>query len=810
MNNCQFYKKIYAAIAVCILAVSCGSDIKIDPSRKVLFDDGWSFRFASEPESAMRPVDIPHDWSVEPEAATLAGLDSGPFDPDGDYQKGFMLGGTAVYRNSFTLDSNDAGKNVILYFEGVYNRSKVKVNGLEAGSNVYGYQSFRVDITSLCKPYPEVNTVEVLCENEGKNTRWYSGSGMFRNVWLMKIPKNNIDEWNVFARTLSADRKSATVLLTSDVPYDARVDIYSPNGKKVASGKLSEKINIKKPALWSPDSPSVYKAVVSNGDDQVCIKFGIRTISVSREQGFLLNGEPLLLKGGCVHHDHGILGAASYDMAEDRKIQLLKDNGYNAVRCSHNLPSEHFLDACDSIGIMVLDECFDQWLRAKNEDDYHLFFAERYLEDLSTMIRRDRNHPSVVMWSIGNEIPGRHTDEGREAAAKMRECIYALDGTRPVTAALCTWDDFPMNWTEDSQKAAESLDVVGYNYIDRAYERDLEKYPERIILGTESYAARAANMWNHVEAQTAVIGDFVWTAQDYLGESGIGYAMFNRPGVRTPFFAAYPYFNGWCGDIDLIGQKKPQSYYRDVIWGEAPVTVGVRLPAPDGYMARVSGWGYGPEVNAWEDPAVFFTEHNIPNIVHEAEGETFDLAAALETLSSKPITVRVYSRAGAVRLYLNGRLLGEKSPDELHVAEFQTVYEPGTLTAVNVEDGKETDRFDLCSSGKAAKLILLADKKEIAPDGRALCYVTAKLVDADGRMVQDFENKVKFSVDNGRLLASGNANPTDMESFRNPEPRLYGGCALAIVSAPAGTSGKIRLTASVAGIPDASVIIDVR
>ena len=797
-------------MAAIMLAVSCANDLRPDPSRKVLFDDGWMFRFASEPEAAIRPVNIPHDWSVEPEAVSLAGLDSGPFDPEGDYQKAYMSGGSAVYRNSFILDREDAGKNVVLYFEGVYNRSRVLVNGMEAGSNVYGYQSFRVDVTSLCRPYPETNTVEVLCENEGKNTRWYSGSGMFRHVWLMKLPGNHLDEWDIFVRTLTADSSSASVVVDSDVPSDAEVDIYSPKGRKVASGKFAEEIRINKPALWSPDSPSLYKAVVSNGDDRICIRFGIRVVSVSREKGFLLNGEPLLLKGGCVHHDHGLLGAASYDMAEDRKIQLLKDNGFNAVRCSHNLPSEHFLEACDSIGMMVLDECFDQWFMAKNDDDYHLFFAERYLEDLSTMIHRDRNHPSVVMWSIGNEIPGRHTDEGREAAAKMRERIYALDGTRPVTAALCTWDNLPMNWMEDSQKAAESLDVVGYNYIDWAYERDLENHPDRIILGTESYASRAANMWNLVEAQTAVIGDFVWTAQDYLGESGIGYAMFNRPGVETPFFAAYPYFNGWCGDLDLIGQKKPQSFYRDVIWGEAPITIGVRLPAPDGYRAHVSGWGYGPEVNAWEDPAIFFTEHNLPNIVHEADGEEFDLAGALATLSSKPLTVRVYSRAEAVRLYLNGKLLGEQVPDDLHIAAFQTVYEPGTLTAVNVENGEEKNCSVLSTSGRPSRLLLLADKTKIAADGRALCYVTAKLVDADGRTIQDFERKVKFSVDNGKLLACGNANPTDMESFRNPEPRLYGGCALAIVSAPAGTTGKIRLTASADGLPDASIVVGVQ
>ena len=799
----------FAGVLACALIVSCSAPKGPDPSRSVLFDDGWTFRFVSEPEDAMRPVDVPHDWSVEPEAALLAGLDSAPFDPDGDYQKGYLLDGTAVYRNSFTLDRADARKRIVLYFEGVYNRAKVFVNGVEAGSNVYGYQSFRTDVTAFCKPSPEENVVEVLCENEGKNTRWYSGSGIFRHVHLMKLPENYIDEWDVFVRTLSADRSSARIVFTSESVPDAEVTVYAPNGRRVASGRLSEEIVVNKPQLWSPDSPSVYRAVVSNGDDCIGIKFGIRTVEVSREAGFLLNGEPLLLKGGCVHHDHGLLGAASYDMAEERKIQLLKDNGYNAVRCSHNLPSEHFLEACDSIGIMVLDECFDQWFVAKNDDDYHLFFAERYLEDLSTMVRRDRNHPSVVMWSIGNEIPGRHTDEGREAAARMRERIYLLDGTRPVTAALCTWDTFPLNWTEDSWKAAESLDVAGYNYIDWAYRRDLEKYPELVILGTESYAARAANMWNLVEEETGVIGDFVWTAVDYLGESGIGYVMFNRPGVRTPFFAAYPYFNGWCGDIDLIGQKKPQSYYRDVIWGEAPVTMGVRIPAPEGYAPRVSGWGYGPEVNAWEDPSVFFTEHNLPNIVHEAEGETFD-RAALDNISDKPVTVRVYSRAESVRLYLNGSLVGEAAPDELHVASFETPYVPGTLTAVNVEDGKEGDKFELSTSGKPAALRLVADRDRISADGRSLCYVTAELVDAEGRRIQDFEHKVRFSVENGRILASGNANPTDMESFRSSEPRLYGGCALAILSAPEGTVGKIKLTATIDGLASSDIVIAVR
>ena len=782
--------------------------------RKACFDSDWKFQYgtmkAESPnfdDSRWRRIDLPHDWSVETEAASQAGDNVGPFSRKsiGRDATGHTVGGEGWYRKHFTLTDFDAQREQLgLYFEGAYYEAEVWLNGRRVGQNRYGYSSFRMDITQALRPSGQENVVAVRVRNEGKNTRWYSGSGLYRHVWLIRTPRLHVDPWDTSIRG-DGELTITTIVYNDNAGQrQARLsaDILAPDGRRVARAKAKTTVagqgrqevtltaRVKHPQHWSPETPRRYRLVLRAEDaqtgqvDRLEQSFGIRTLEFSAERGFLLNGQPTLLRGGCVHHDNGLLGAAAYDRAEDRKLQLLKNEGFNAVRCSHNLPSEHFLDACDSLGLMVIDECFDQWLVAKNPDDYHRHF-DRYCEDdLAVMLRRDRNHPSVIMWSIGNEIPGRIEPSGMKAAERLRQTVLRYDTSRPVTAAICDWDNPGHPWEEEAERAFQSLDVGGMNYLFHHYEPDHERYPDRIMYGAESFPKRASENWKLVETHPYVIGDFVWTAMDYLGEAGIGSAGIQPEGKEQTFFQAWPWYNGWCGDIDLIGQKKPQSYYRDVVWGRKPVTMAVETPVPAGHHMSVSLWGWQLEQQSWTFPAI-------------AEG----------TL----LTVNVYSRAPRVRLYLNDELLGEQSTSETFWTAFRVPYRTGELRAVAVNDGQEAGEFRLQTTSRPTGLRLTADNQELRANGTDLSYVTIELVDAQGRVVtSDSERSISITVSgDGQLLASGNASPTDMESFRSPSPRLHQGRALAIVRSTR-FAGQAVVTVSSAGLPTQTLILRTR
>lgn len=777
--------------------------------RKTCIDEGWRFHYGEAAEavspdyddSSWRTLSLPHDWCVETEAAEAAGGEHiGPFSRSsvGGNSTGQTVGGEGWYRKTFTLGKEDKNKRIMLYFEGAYNHTTVWVNGRKAYFNHYGYQSFRFDATEFCKAPGKENVITVKVTNNGMNTRWYAGAGIYRHVWLVKTPQLHLDTWHNYIHTSEVTEGNATVnvetLLKNEqsrkLKGEVTVQLLDKDGNIVASGRQEVGVDgngekevrfgmqVAKPQLWSPGSPYLYKAVItvkdrkSGDEDRTMTRFGIRTLVFSADKGFLLNGKSVLLHGGCVHHDNGLLGAAAYDAAENRKITLLKNEGFNALRTAHNMTSEHFLEACDSIGMMVVDEAFDQWLQAKNKDDYHQYFKEYSDRDMQTMILRDRNHPSIIMWSIGNEIPGRITAEGQAVAARLRNTILALDTTRPLTAAIPSWDDFRHSWDDDNNLAFKSLDVGGYNYLYDKYEHDHQSYPDRVMVGLETYPKRAAENWVLAERLPYVIGDFVWTAMDYLGESGIGSASFRKSG-NQPFSPGWPWFNGWCGDIDLIGNKKPQSYYRDVVWHRKPVTMAVEEAAPEGTHMSVSLWGWQLEQQSW----------------------TWDYP------HGTPLNVNVYSRAPQVRLYLNDSLVGTKTTSATFWAGFTVPYEPGTLRAVEYDGEKEGDFFILKTTGTPVALRLVSDRGSATADGKDLVYVTAELVDAEGQVVYDSQRTVRFSIEGeGSILACGNACPNDMESFRNSSPRLYNGRAQAIVKTTRTAAG-FTLRVSADGLP---------
>jgi len=733
----------------------------------------------------------------------------GPFDPaasQGGESTGHVVGGTGWYRRHFRLGPDEAGRIVAVRFDGVYMDADVWINGHPLGNHPYGYTGFSFDLTTHLRPPGEENVLSVRVRNEGKNSRWYSGSGIYRHVWLTVTDPLRVGLWGVTVTTPKVSAASAeavvAVAVENDRPGEAsfvvQTRILGPGDHEVrsaetplhlaagAKGGAEQIIPIPSPKLWSPDAPGLYRAearLIESGRivDQAEARFGIRSIEIDATNGFRLNGTLLKLKGGCVHHDNGPLGAAAIDRAEERRVELLKASGFNAIRTSHNPPSPAFLDACDRLGMLVIDEAFDQWEAEKNPADYHRFFAEWWQRDLAAMVRRDRNHPSVVIWSIGNEIHERF--DRPELAAKLRDEVRRWDTTRPVTAAICEpWDWPGKKWEDISAPAFENLDLGGYNYLPHKFESDHARFPNRVMVATETFPTDAFNGWSKVQSLPYVIGDFVWTAMDYLGESGIGHALLDNE--KNSQLMPWPWFDAWCGDLDICGFKKAQSYYRDVVWGRAGLAIGVHTPLPPGRSEKVSAWGWPEELDTWTWTAP----------------------------RGQPLMVNVYTRCEKVRLELNGKKVDEKlvSASTRLTARFEVPYVPGTLRAIGYINGKEAASLVLRSAGPPKKLRLTVDRPEIHADRNDLAYVTVEVVDSSGIRDTTANPEVRFKIEGeGELAATGNGNPADPASFHLPERRMFHGRGLAILR-PTGTPGKITLKAEADGLSSATVTVHTR
>lgn len=809
-------KTLVTFLSMCVfilLLSSCSSKISRSEitNRDSLFDLGWKFMRDSVPgaetvtfnDSSWRNVDLPHDWSIEDLTVTDSVGDIGPFykSSEGGVATGHVKGGTAWYRKHFLVEAADSGKHFTLRFDGVYMISTVWVNGQKVGSHYYGYTPFSFDITSLLKPGAD-NLIAVEVKNPGKNSRWYSGSGIYRHVWLTVTDKLRVENNGVYIATSVLSKDTAIVKLAISVkndrgkPADAilKTRITDKNGNELASKEeqmkieaggtqtLTQSVSISEPRLWSPVSPELYTAtiqIMENNSmiDSYTVPFGIRTLSFSVTEGFKLNGTTLELKGGCMHHDNGLLGSATFDGAEERRVRIMKENGFNAIRTSHNPPSKQFLDACDRLGMLVIDEAFDMWEHPKNPQDYSNYFKASWKSDLESMILRDRNHPSVIIWSIGNEIYERADTSGVRIAKQLAGCVKELDNTRPVTAAVCFFWDHPGRDWSASAPAFASLDVSGYNYQWREYENDHTKFPERIMMGTESFPSEAFENWQQVEKNAWVIGDFVWTGMDYLGESGIGHMYYDKKDAQ--FSMPWPWYNAWCGDIDICGGKKPQSYFRDVVWNNSKLEMAVHAPIPAGKTEGVSLWGWPDEYQSWTWPG--------------NEGKTLQVA--------------VYSRCQQVRLELNGKVIGTKpvSTDTKLTAKFDVPYASGELKAIGITDGKEVATKIFKTTGKPAAIKVTADKTLLKADRNDLAYVTIEITDAAGNWIPNSEAQVSISVSgDAELIASGNAAPNDMKSFRKPVCRVFQGRCLAIVR-PFAKPGSAVLKVSGQGLPDASI-----
>lgn len=762
------------------------------PARiETLFDDDWKFQLGDVPGAELpsfnddnwRIIDLPHDWSIEHLPDQEPGKVVGPFYKEsiGTTATGYTKGGTAWYRKTFTLDNTDRFSQVIINFDGVYMNSDVWVNGKLLGSHPYGYTAFHFDITEFLNPAGKPNVIAVKVKNEGKNSRWYSGSGIYRHVWLIRKQPIHIIHDGVFVNTESISENEADITLSATVGNSTsnvsdvklQIRIIDAEGRIAATSETTAKsiqegtenfthgIKVPQARLWSTEDPNLYTAevkVIANGKitDQTLTTFGIRTIHFDAKTGLTLNGKKLLLKGGNLHHDNGFLGSATIDRAEERRVELMKANGFNAIRTSHNPPSKQFLDACDRLGVVVMDEAFDQWVRPKNPQDYSLYFREWWKKDLQSMIYRDRNHPSVILWSVGNELNERADSLGFVIRKELVAEAHRLDSSRPVTEGICDfWDHRGQEWSTTAPAFAD-LDVAGYNYLNLKYESDHVEFPDRVIVGTESYPAEAYAFWQQVEKNSWVIGDFVWTGMDHLGETGCGNSKIGKkPGPRVGL-QPWPWFTNYCGDIDLCGSKKPQSYYRDVVWNNSEIELMVHTPIPEGMHETYSYWGWPDEYPSWNWKGY--------------EGKLMD--------------VRVFSRSPVVRLELNGKTIGEQSIDTSTgiTANFKVPYEPGVLKAIALDNGKEVASKELKTTGAPAKVKLTADRLKIKANRNDLSYVKVEITDDQGNVIPDATIPVTFTVSGaGEIAGSGNANPVDMESFNNKVCKTFRGSALAII-----------------------------
>lgn len=704
-------------------------------SASTLFDAGWQFTRNGKTIN----VDLPHDWDIyeAPDPATGATKEGG----------GWFQGGKGEYRKQFKVESGKLkDKRVMLHFEGVYQKAEVFVNGQKAGQHAYGYTPFTVDITPFLKlknsknrelRNGEENEVLVKVNNsEQPNCRWYSGSGIYRHVWLVTKQQRYIDEWSIRVTTPNIHT------------VNIKAEVVMENGVRKP---IEKTIHVDNPHLWSPDDPYLYHTTIEAEGDVVPVTYGIRTIEYTAEKGFVLNGKPLKINGACVHHDDGVLGAMAFDVAEIRKVKLMKEAGFNLIRTSHNPTTRAFLDACDLLGMLVIGEAFDGWRTQKNPYDYSTLIDSCYQEDIHAMVKRDRNHPSIICWSIGNEVIERKDIRVVHTAKLLKQAILEEDDTRPVTEALCAWDS---DW-EIYDPHFDVLDIGGYNYMIHKHKSDHQRDPKRVMWQTESFPRDAFKNWKLVQEYPYVIGDIVWTGLDYLGESGIGrnYYEGERAGEHWIDGGIPEWHGSYCGDVDITGWRKPISHYRETLWTESKATSYMAVKEPDGYRGKIHGtsWSVWPTWESWMWPG----------------------------WEGKPIEVEVYTKAPEVKLYLNDKLVGTKAVNEgtEYKAVFTLPYEPGTLRAeVN---GKSVV---LNTAGEPARLRLTADKQSLRHDGQDLSFITVEVVDKNGMVCPDAAIPCEAIVKGqGSLLAFASADLKDREPYTSSKVTTWHGRALLVV-----------------------------
>ena len=808
---------------ICLFTVMINGVAYTQTRSQADFDNNWKFKLdsvnnysdASANDNSWRMLNLPHDWSIE---GTFS--KDNPATPGG----GALPGGIGWYRKTFTVPVSQKGKSFFIRFDGVYKNSEVWINGKSLGIRPNGYITFQYELTPYLKYGNERNVIAVKVDNSKQpNSRWYSGSGIFRNVWLISVNKLHVDQWGTFISTSNVSENVSAVNIRTEIKNQYSTDkaiilktiIYDADGKQIAassanatvskstsenknSNQINQSLSVNNPKLWSLENPYLYKAVsqiISNGKvaDTYETKFGIRYFNFDIDKGFFLNGKHVKILGVCDHHDLGALGSAINTRAIERQLELLKAMGVNGIRTSHNPPAPELLALCDKMGFIVMDEAFDMWAKEKTEYDYHLDWKEWHKRDLEDQILRDRNHPSVFIWSVGNEIPEQWGDvakgdtAGRVIARELVSIVKALDTTREIVTAN--------NETGIHNNIIQSgaFDLIGYNYHHDEWAGFHERWPGKKMIVTESTSAletrgyyalvpfdsirRWPERWDkpftnpdgsynvsaydnvstpwgstHEESVKALLksdlvsGMFIWTGFDYLGEP-------------TPY--SWPARSSYFGIIDLAGFPKDVYYMYQSVFTKTPV------------LHIYPQWN-------WK------------------QGDTVDV-------------IGYYNNADEVELFLNNKSLGirKKSGDELHV-KWTVPFEPGILKAISRKNGKTVLVKEVKTAGAPAKLILKADRNSINADGKDLSFITVTIVDKDGNIAPRADNEINFKISGAGFIAGvDNGSETSHESFKGNKHAALNGLALAILQSD-GKKGKITLTASAVGLEPATVIVETK
>lgn len=796
---------ISLAVTIALLAGHAGAEQR-SLSQGWLFQKG-PMQGADQPafdDGGWRKVVVPHDFSImdKPDGTP-------PFDAKavGGQDSGYLPGGQGWYRKHLVLDAGDAARVLRLNFEAVYMDADIWFNGAHVGKHRYGYSAFTLDLTGKARAGNNVIVVRV--NHVDPSSRWYAGSGLIRPVTLNVLESVHVAPDSVFASTHSASNDKGEVdvraaianraatpatveVLTQLVSGDGTVAAQERRQVTIpARGKadVAHRFTVAHPKLWSPDAPNLYTLVqqVRVGGvlkDTRRTRVGIRTVTVDAENGLRINGKKYVLKGGNIHHDHYMLGAAGFADAEKRKVRLMKDAGYNAIRSAHNPASQATLEAADELGMLVIDEAFDMWRTSKRDADYSRFFEENWKKDIDSMVVSGRNHPSVIFWSVGNEIPEQASPEGVRTTRDLGARIRLLDPTRPITQGVNV--DSPAN-----APIFAGMDVAGYNYRAHLFGSDHVTHPQRVMYTSESTSKDAFRYWDPVETMPWVIGDFVWTSVDYIGETGIGWMGYSKDWKEL---GQYPWHLAYCGEIDATGRKRPAAFYRQVLWktGIDPVAAFVEQPA---------GTADLPDRD-------FFKEHP------ELDWSLHDLhqSWSWKGQEGKPLKVVVYAEHPEVELFLNGRSLGRKpvSRQTQYQATYTVNYVPGRLVAVGYHDGKAADRWELNTAGAPAAVKLTTDRVHVRANGEDLVYVSAELVDANGVAVyaRDGDRKFRVTVKGaGTLAGAGNGNPMDAASLQSGERTTFHGRLVAVVRAGV-EAGPIEVEFAGEGLPAQRVRVD--
>ncbi|MDR3060039.1 MAG: DUF4982 domain-containing protein [Prevotella sp.] len=828
-------KRYYLFLLICTVLFSCSTQNKVRNTTD--FTENWKFYLGDDSvaytpaydDAGWRTLDLPHDWSIEADFSV-----DNPATPGG----GALPGGIGWYRKEFTVDKSNENKSIYIDFDGIYWNSKVWINGHLLEERPNGYISFRYELTPYIK-VGEKNIIAVRVDNSQQpNSRWYTGSGIYRNVWLTAVNPLHVDHWGTYVTTPEVTKENATINIKTSVRNSSesaqRFELYSilldKDGKEIAKTNnsndagtnevidMEQSLTLSDPTLWSIENPYLYKIITrieQNGKvvDEYETPLGIRYFSFDPDKGFFLNGESVKIKGVCHHHDLGCLGSAVNVRAIERQLEILKEMGCNGIRTAHNPPAPELLDLCDKMGFIVMDEAFDMWRKKKSPYDYSQYFPEWHERDLTDLIVRDRNHPSIFMWSVGNEVLEQwsHIDadtmnlqqanmilnfantlnkkdiDSKDLhvnsllTIKLVDIVKKLDPTRPITIGN--------NETEPSNHIFRSgaVDIIGFNYHENNWVNFHEKFPNQKLIITESTSALMSRGYYEMPSDSMNIWPERWDKP------------FNRPihhcssydNCHVPWGSThedtwklvknFDHISGmylWTG-FDYLGEPTP-------FW----------WPSRSSYFGAIDLAGFPKDIyymyqSEWTDKDVL---HIFPHW-NWREGQTIDIWA-------------YYNNADEVELFLNGESLGKRAKEkDIYHAFWRVPYQKGTLKVISYKNGKEILTKEIKTTGDPVSIRLIADRQIIAADGKDLSFVTVEVMDADGNPVPVADNLISFSIDgNGVIAGTDNGDPTDSNSLKKPSRKLFSGKALAIVQSNK-KSGKIILKAKSEGLKEATIEI---